>query len=82
MIRAQHALEANIFVRLDTGQHISPAIIVECFVEFLWRSFYISKMDKENLVLFAEVADYTGQVIGHHGEIALAETDAIDRAGN
>jgi hypothetical protein len=60
---------------------IGLALIVEGLDEMLRRAAHIAEVDEEDLILLAEVADNPRQVVGHQGEVALAQGDAVDRTG-
>ena len=81
MVGAQHAVEADVAVGFHARQHVRLALVREGFYELLGGAAHVAEMGKENLVLLAEVPDGTRQVIRHQGEVALAEGNAVDRAG-
>jgi hypothetical protein len=52
-------------------------LVVEGLLEFDRGSPDIAEVDEEDLLLLAELANRTRQVIRHEGDVALAQTDPI-----
>ena len=70
-------------IRPDTATfgEVGLAVVVEGFGEVFRGAAHIAEVHEVDFTLLTEVADGSGQIVGHQGEVALAEGDAIGFAG-
>ena len=79
VIRTTHPIIVNVAVGSHALGHVSFPIVVERFRKVIWRASHIAEMDEEYLLLFPEMTNGSGQIVGHQGEIALTEGYSIYR---
>ena len=77
VIRASYPLKAHIAVGSYASGHVGLSIVVERHRKVVRRAAYIAEMNEKHLLLFPEMANNRGKIIGHQGEIALTEAYSI-----
>src|SRR3990172_1905268 len=63
VVRAQDALETDVFVGLHARQHVGLARVVPGLFELLRRAAHVAEVHEEDLALLAKAADHAGQIV-------------------